>query len=113
MAAYPSYDIFLRSAMEEESGVEDDFAESGPQHSRIFHSQSYYRFSVYHMLTLAQLQSLHATYAAGKRDDYTLTFYDESPQQTYTVKFLGPPQRIENIGNNRFIVEVPLRGTAD
>lgn len=113
MAAYPSHNILLGSTKEEESGVLDDFAPSGTQHSRILHSQSYYRFRLLHQLTLAEWNALKATYNAGKRDAYTLTYLTESPVQTYTVKFTGPPQIIQNLALNRFFVEVPLRGTAD
>lgn len=113
MATYPSYDILLSSRRDEESGIEDDFAESGPQHSRIFHSQSYYNFLLRHQLSLAQWKTLKAFYDAGKRDNHTLTYYAESPQQTYAVKFTGPPQIVENIDGGRYIVEVPLRGTAN
>lgn len=113
MAAYPSYNMLLGSTKEEEAGIIDDFAPSGTMHSRILHSQSYYRFRLIHQLSLAQFNSLHATYVAGKRDSYTLTYLTESPVQTYTVKFTGPPQIIQNLALNRFLVEVPLRGTAD
>jgi len=113
MAAYPSYNILLDSTRQEESGVEDDYAESGQQHSRIFHSQSYFTFLLRHQLSITQWKALKTTYDAGKRSTYTLTYFNESPQQTYTVKFTGPPQIVANIDGGRFLVEVPLRGTAD
>lgn len=112
MAAYPSYNILLDSVIEEESGVLDDFAPTGSHHSRILHSQSYYRFMLRHQLTLAEYRSLKATYDAGKRDTYTLTYYIESPAVTYNVKFTGPPHIVGNIALNRFFVDVPLRGAA-
>ena len=113
MAAYPSYSILLESDKDEESGVKDDYAESGTQHSRLFYSQPYYRFRLRHNLTLAQFNSLKVTFDAGRRDTYTLTYFDESPQATYSVKFTGPPQIKTNYGNGRFLVEVPLRGFKD
>lgn len=113
MAAYPSYDILLTSLPEKENGIFDDFSQAGTQHSRTFHSQQYYRFAVRHSLTLAQYNSLCSTYEAAPRDSYTLTFYDQSPIQTYTVKFLKPPEIVENLGLNRFLVDVSLRGTKD
>ena len=113
MAAYPSYGILLGSSREEESGVEDDFTPAGTMHSRIFHSVSHYRFRLIHQLTLAQFKALKATYDAGKRAEYTLTYLVESPAVTYTVKFTGPPQIVSNLGLDRFYVEVPLYGTAD
>lgn len=113
MANYPSYPILIASRPERENGIQDDFAQSGSQHSRTFHSQQYYRFSVRHCLTQSQYDSLCATYDAGPRDEYTLTFYDVSPIVTYTVKFIGPPQIAENIGGNRYLVDVSLRGTKD
>lgn len=113
MANYPSYDILLGSTREEDDGIQDDFGQGGTQHSRTFYSQSYFTFNLVHILTTAQIKSLRATYTANPRADYTLTFYDESPQQTYTVKFTGPPQITSNITPTLFRVEVPLRGTAD
>lgn len=113
MAAYPSYTMLLGSSKEEESGIQDDYAPGGTQHSRIFYSQPYYTFRLIHQLTLAQFNALKTTYDAGQRDTYTLTYLTESPIQTYSVKFTGPPQIVENLGGNRFMVEVPLRGTAD
>jgi hypothetical protein len=111
MANYPSYEILLASRpTPEKNGIEDDYSQAGTQHSRTFRSQQYYRFAVRHSLTLAEYNSLCATYAAGPRDFYTFTFYNESPVQTYNVKFTGPPEITENLGFNRFIVDVPLRG---
>lgn len=110
MAAYPSYSIGLGSTQEPESGIEDDFSQSGLQHARIFHGRQYYRFRLVHSLTLAQWNSLFATYAAGPRDDYTFTYISQSPQVTYTVKFLEPPQITENRGLDRFEVQTLLRG---
>ena len=111
MAAYPSYSILLESDKTEESGIKDDYAESGTQHSRLFYSQSYYRFKLRHHLTLAEFNSLNANFTAGRRDVYTLTYLTESPVVTYSVKFTGPPQIRTNYGNGRFLVDVPLRGT--
>ena len=113
MANYPAYDILLSSSKtEEEDGIVDDFSQGGIQHSRIFHSQSYYRFSLDHSLSLVQFNSLKATYDAGKRDEYTLTYYDESPIATYTVKFTSAPQITGNNGVTYF-VNCRLRGTKD
>ena len=101
MAAYPSYSILLESDKTEESGVKDDYAESGTQ------------FSLRHHLTLAEFNSLKATFDAGRRDVYTLSYFDESPVATYSVRFTGPPQIRTNYGNGRFLVAVPLRGFKD
>jgi hypothetical protein len=113
MAAYPSYDILLGSDKTEESGVDDDYSEAGTQHSRLFHSQPYYRFRLRHNITLDQFNSLKADYDAGRRAVRTLTYYSESPAATYSVKFTGPPQIKTNHGNDRLLVESPLRGTKD
>ena len=113
MANYPSYNILLDSTREEESGVEDDFSEAGTQHSRLFHSQPYYRFRLRHALTLAQWKALKVLYDAGRRDLFTLTYLAESPQVTYSVKFTAPPQIVQNLGLDNFIVESPLRGYAN
>jgi hypothetical protein len=110
MANYPSYEILLVSVFEEESGVDDAYAQTGTQHSRLLHSQPYYRFNLGHQLTLAEWNSLRTLYTAGRRDPYTLTYFTESPQQSFTVKFTGPPVIIENIGADQFFVNVPLRG---
>ena len=113
MANYPAYDILLTSTQGPESGIEDDFSQGGQQHSRIFHSQQYYRFTLEHQLTLAQWQSLMTTYLAGKRDTYTLTYLTESPIVTYSVKFTAPPAIGEHIDGTRFFVTCRLRGTKD
>lgn len=112
MSAYPAYGIILKSSIEEEDGVEDDFTPDGGQHSRIMYSTRYYRFTVRHVLTLTQWQSLRTTYGAGKRDTYTFTYFDESPAVTYNVKFTKPPRIVENHGKDKFTVEVHLRGSA-
>ena len=112
MAAYPSYSILLDSKQELESGYLDDFAESGTHYSRAMHSSQYYQFEVKHRLTAAQWSSLSATYLAGARDAYTLTYRtDTSPIETYNVKFTAPPQIIDNLGANTYVVKVMLRGT--
>jgi hypothetical protein len=113
MAAYPSYDILLGSDKTEESGVADDYSEAGTQHSRLFYSQPIYRFRLRHNLTLAQFNSLKADYDADRRGVRTLTYFDESPTATYSVKYTGPPQIKTNYGNDRLLVESPLRGTKD
>jgi len=113
MAAYPSYPILLSSSHDPESGIDDDFSQSGQQHARVFHSQQYHIFTLVHFLTLAQWTSLLATYAAGKRDTYTLTYDVESPQLTYSVKFIEPPVRVQNVGADKYFVRCVLRGTQD
>lgn len=113
MAAYPSYPILLTSSIQQESGIDDDFAQSGAQHSRIFHSQDYFRFTINHQLSLAQFNALKATYDAGQRAVYTLTYLTESPQVTYSVKFVDTPAIVSNAGNDRFIVRCLLRGFKD
>lgn len=112
MAAYPSYNILLESTKEEEAGIVDDFSQAGTQHSRTFFT-GYYRFTLLHQLSLAQYNSLKATYDAGPRSTYTLTYYAESPAATYSVKFLAPPQIMQNLALNRLFVQVLLRGTKD
>ena len=111
MANYPAYSILLTSSQEQESGIDDDFSQGGAQHSRIFHSQAYYTFSLDHFLTLAQWNSLVATYAAGPRDVYTLTYHAESPAVTYSVKFTSPPVKVSNSGADYYFVTSKLRGT--
>ena len=114
MAAYPSYNILLDSSQTLEAGYLDDFTESGVQYSRAMHSAQYYRFTLRHQLTAAQWSSLSATYAAGPRDTYTLTYRaDTSPIVTYSVKFTEPPQIVSNWGLDRYVVSVSLRGTQD
>ena len=113
MANYPSYPILLGSTLDEEVGVLDDFSVAGTMHSRIVHSQSYYRMMLVHQLTRAEYNSLHATYLAGRRDTYTLTYFTESPLVTYSVQFTGPPVITQNLGADQFFVQVPLRGTRD
>lgn len=110
MANYPSYDILLGSTKEEEAGILDDYSQAGTQHSRTFFTGKY-RFTLIHQLSLAEFNSLRATYSATPRADFTLTYYNESPVATYTVKFTGPPQIVENLALNRMFVQVQLRGT--
>lgn len=110
MANYPAHEILLGSTKEEEAGIVDDFSQSGTQHSRTFYT-GYYRFTLIHQLSVTEFNTLKTTYDAGPRDNYTLTYYDESPIATYTVKFIGPPQIVENLALNRVFVQVPLRGT--
>jgi hypothetical protein len=113
MANYPTHKIMLESEVQTENEFIDDFSLGGIQHSRQFHSQPYYRFSLLHNLTLAQFEALVATYDADPRVAYTLTYDIVSPTVTYTVKFLGRPQRVVNHGRNRFTVQSLLRGTKD
>jgi len=111
MANYPSYTISIDSVPVKENDAEDDFAQSGQQHSRIFHDRQYYRFPITHpSLTASEYAALEALYEAGPRDSHTLTYYNTSPVTTYTVKFMQPPDITENHGNSRFRVEVLLRG---
>ena len=111
MATYPSYTISLDSTPQKEQGIEDDFSQSGIQHSREYHSQQYYRFDFIHpSMTQSEVDTLDAFYTAGKRDEHTFTYYDTSPITTYTVKFLAPPEIVENYGLGRFAVNVKLRG---
>jgi hypothetical protein len=114
MANYPAYNILISSSKaEDDSGIEDDYSQAGAQHSRIFFASSYYEFSIDHQLSLDEWDTLKALYDAGPRDVYTLTYYDESPIATYSVKFISPPQIVSNIGGNRFYVRSNLRGTKD
>ena len=112
MANYPAYNILLESTKEEEAGIVDDYSQAGTQHSRTFYT-GYYRFMLVHQLSVTEFNSLKATYDAGPRDTYTLTYYSESPVATYSVKFTGPPQITQNLALNRMFVSVPLRGTRD
>lgn len=114
MAAYPSYTIGLGSTQELESGWSNDIASSGSLHSRQFHSQQYYRWTLVHPgLTGTQYEALLATYAAAPRAEHTLTYRQESPQITYTVQFTAPPQIVSNYGGSKYDVIVQLRGTKD
>ena len=62
---------------------------------------------------LAEWNSLRTTYAAGRQDTYTLTYFAESPVVTYSIKFTGPTVITQNLGADQFFVQVPLRGTRD
>jgi len=113
MANYPSYSILLSSSVQQDPGIDDDVAQSGGQHSRIFYSKDYFGFTLNHFLTLAQWQSLKATYDAGPRDVYTLTYFTESPIVTYSVKFTEPPAITINAGQDQYFVRCALRGFKD
>ena len=113
MAAYPSYPVLLDSTQELESGWSDSISPSGTLHSRQMHGQQYYRFSLAHHLTGTEFEALLATYAAGPRDVYTLTYRTESPVITYSVIFQDAPQIKTNIGGDKYSVGVELRGFKD
>jgi len=115
MAAYPSYNIGLGSSQELEPSWQDDVSTAGTLHSRQMRSTQYYRFELLHnAMTAANVNALLATYAAGPRDTYTLTYrQDTSPIETYSVKFIAPPQIVSNYGGGRHDVKVMLRGTKD
>jgi hypothetical protein len=113
MAAYPNYGILLESSRESESKWRDDVAETGTLHSRQLRSTEYIFFSLLHNMTTAEFRALETTYRAGERDTYTLTYFDESPAKTYSVKFLSPPQIVKNHTGGRHNVRVELRGTQD
>jgi len=110
MANYPYTSHMLDSDINPESGVDDDFSQSGIQHSRIFHSAGYYRFRLLHSLTLTEYNTLRTFYDTYPRTFVTLSYFATSPSITYNVKFLSPPAIVENLGSNRLKVEVHLRG---
>ena len=114
MAAYPSLSIGLGSSQNIEPSWRDDVADTGTLHSRQLRSTQYYRFSLLHpAITQAEYASLLATYTAGPRDVYTLTYLEESPVATYSVQFIAPPQIVKNHGGGRFDVRAELRGYKD
>ena len=113
MANYPSYNILLESSREPEPEYEDDFSQPGIQHSRQLRSAVYYKFSIVHHLTLAEFTTLDSFYQSNARADVTLTWFDESPQATYTVKFTAQPRITSNLGANKFMVTASCRGTRD
>jgi len=114
MAAYPSHTIGLGSSQNRVSGWKDDISSSGTMHSVQLHGKQYFRFNLIHPgLTVTQFNALAATYDAGPKDVYTLTYGTESPLATYSVKFLSPPQKGTNHGNGKLDVKVALRGFKD
>jgi len=113
MSAYPVTSHLLGSTQELESSYQDDIDQSGGLHSRAFFSKQYYRFKLLHSRTLAQFNTLLADYAANPKTVRTLTYHDVSPQVTYSVFYLAPPAIVDNLGGDRFIVEVNLRGFQD
>lgn len=97
-------------------GWQDDFAPGGNQHSRQFHSQQYYIFSVVHFLTQAEFDTLAADYDANPRTTRTFIWppYDDtSPETTYTVKYLGRPVQAQKVAADKWVVTVSLRGYKD
>jgi len=111
MAALTTYGILLDSTRSRESGIEDDFSQSGQQHSRVFHSQAYYQFDIREYVTMAQFQTMEAAYEATPRATYTLTYYAVSPAVTYSVKYTTAPNISENLGGDKYIATRSLRGT--
>ena len=113
MANYPSYNILLDSSMNTESEYEDDFSQPGVHHSRRLRSTVYYNFAIVHQLSLADFNTLHSFYQSNPRSDITLSWFNESPVVTYTVKFTEQPRITRNLGADEFLVSVGLRGTKD
>jgi hypothetical protein len=111
MSNYPSYGLTLDSDIKPESEFEDDFSQSGIQHSRQFRSQTYYELDLVHVLTLAQFNTLTAFYEAEPRAEHTVVYHVESPAVTYTAKFTGKPHISRNLGGDKFKVVSPMRGT--
>jgi len=111
MADLTTYGILLGSSKSREPGIEDDFSQSGQQHSRVFHSQAYYEFELREYVTLAQFTAMEAEYEAAPRTTYTLTYYEVSPSVTYTVKYTEAPNISENLGGDKYIATRSLRGT--
>ena len=78
------------------------------------HGKQYFQFRLVHQLTGTQFETLLVTtYGADPKATHTLTYRSESPQITYSVKFLSPPQITVNHGNGKYDVEVILRGFKD
>ena len=114
MAAYPSHAILLGSTQDLESGWKDSISSSGTLHSVQLHGKQYFLFKLIHQLTGAQFETLLVTtYGADPKATHTLTYRAESPQITYSVTFLSPPQITVNHGNGKYDVEVILRGSKD
>ena len=111
MAALTTYGILLRSSVSQEDGIEDDFAQSGTQHSRTFFSQSYFNFAIFEKVTLAQFTTMQAEYDATPRAAFTLTYFDVSPAVTYSVKYIAPPEIVDNLGGGKYVSTRRLRGT--
>lgn len=108
MSALPDYKILRQSTSDRESGFEDDFADSGPQHSRQFHDRQYERLTLVYRLTKDQWDTYDAHYQAEPRDEHTVTFEGDD----YVVKYTAPPQK-EAAGNSLFFVTVRVRGYKD
>jgi len=107
MAAYPSFTIGIGSKSETVNDHANDFSESGPMHSRLFHDDQYYKFALVHPdMTGSNFDSLLATYAADPKVVHTLSYRGVS----YDVKFIKPPMIIQNLGNSRYLVRAELYG---
>jgi len=111
MAALTTYGILLDSTRSRESGIEDDFSQSGQQHSRVFHSQAYYVFQIREYVSMAQFQAMETEFESTPRATFTLTYYAVSPSVTYNVKYTTAPNISENLGGDKYIATRTLRGT--
>jgi len=109
MSNYPITTYGIDSEITPEAGIEDDIAQTGTQHSRLFYT-GFYNFQLIHHLTYNEYKTLKAFYDANYRTAITLTYLDVSPTVTYTVKFTSEPKIAENYGLSRFRVDVTLRG---
>jgi len=111
MTAYVNYNVLLQSSTSSDEGIQDDFSQSGIQHSIILRSQRYEIFEVQYHMDLVELTAIWALYDAGPRDSYTgFEYLETSPLSLYTVKFQHRPRIIANLGDNTFYVAVRLRG---
>ena len=113
MANYLAYDILLDSEQTPESGWDDKFSSAGTQHSRQLHGAQYWRFSLIHVLTTAEFNTLFADYTAGPKDVRTLSYLTESPIATYSVIYTDAPAIVRNITGGKHRVVSELRGFKD
>lgn len=114
---YPSHNQLLGSRrVPDNSGIVDDVAQGGTQHSRQYHSQQYYFFTLVHFLTQAEFDALMTDYLANPRTTRTLTWAPEdstSPETTYTVKYQSAPVQVSKENADGWFVTVRLRGYKD
>ena len=111
MASIPLYDISIDETPVPEQGIDDDFSQSGIQHSRILHTSQWFQFPFNHpSLTEAEFTALTDIYDAAPRGSHTFQFYSTSPQTIYTGTFLSRPAKTENHGLDRWRVEYRMRG---
>lgn len=107
MAAYPTYGQLLASEIDGDGGIVLDRAQDGTTRGRAFYPATKRAFTVRHLLSAAELVTLHTFYETNKL--VTFSFAWTGPDSgTYTCFFAGRP-KARALGPDAFEVEARLQ----